>query len=299
MAEIPLFLHEEHHEAFLIWHYAIRRGLLPAQQNVLLHVDSHADMAPPVLRTPIRQFPQTLAAIAQFTYDELGIATFMLPAIYQRLFPTVYWLHPKPEQTERVEQYVRTYQQAGQHFIVGPASSPWQPDKPWQDRVSFTHQTIALEQSVSEAQSLVLDIDLDFFSCEIFVNSAASVEITPPAAARFEQHTYDPLRLHGNCFLEERDQRYYLHFNFNIGQPIKTSARLSEAAIVQRIDRFGGFLRDNHITPALIDVCRSRFSGYTPEDQWEFIERRLLAQLRELYSIESIPLDAILNAERV
>ena len=217
----------------------------------------------------------------------------MLPAIYQRLFPTVYWLQPKPKQIERVEQYVRTYQQAGQHFIVGPAS--WPQQKPWQDRVNFTYHVIGLEQPVAEAPSLVLDIDLDFFSCEIVANSAASVEITPAAAARFEQHTYDPLRLYGNCFLEARAQRYYLHFNFNIGESIKTSAKLSEAAILQRIDRFGAFLRNNRIMPALIDVCRSRFSGYTPGDQWEFIEQQLFAKLRELYALDPIPLDALLH----
>src|SRR5512136_599098 len=118
MAEIPLFLHEEHHEAFFIWHYAIQHDLLPAQQNVLLHVDSHADMGQPHLRTAIHQFPQTMPEIEQFTYNELGIGTFILPALYQRIFDTLYWLPPKTAKTCTEQKYVRTHKQAGQYFIV-------------------------------------------------------------------------------------------------------------------------------------------------------------------------------------
>jgi hypothetical protein len=295
MSKIPLFLHEEHHEAFFIWHYAIQHNLLPPQQNVLLHVDSHADMGQPLLRTSIHQFPQALAAIAQFTYDELNIATFILPAIYQRLFSTMYWLLPKAKQTGVAQQYVRTHKQAGQYFIVGPDFSPWPHNKPWQDRVTFTQHVITMEQPVSEAHALVLDIDLDFFSCEFFVNSATMVEITLQEAERFKQNKYTPLRLHGNCFLVERDHRYYLGFNFNPSEQIETSTKLSEEAILKRIDQFGIFLQTNKITPTLIDVCRSRFSGYTPVEQWEFIEQRLLAKLQELYASEPIFIDTILN----
>jgi hypothetical protein len=285
MKPIPLFLHEEHHEAFLIWHYAIQRGLLPAQQNVLLHVDSHSDMGQPLLRTAIHQFPHTLADIAQFTYNELNIGTFILPAIYQGIFQTIYWLQPKAGKLQTAQKYVRTHKQAGQYFIVGPDFSPWPHNKPWQDRVCFTQHVISLETPVPAMPSVVLDIDLDFFSCEFFIDAAAKVEITPQEAERFQQNRYHPLRLHNHCMLEVHDHRFYLVLNVNSGGQIETSAKLSEEAIVQRIDRFGAFLRDNKITPTLIDVCRSRFSGYTPGDQWEWIEQRLCAKLRELYAI--------------
>lgn len=288
MPDIPLFLHEEHHEAFLIWHYALQRGLLSAQQNTLLHVDSHADMGQPYLRTSIHQFPQTMPEIERFTYNELGIGTFILPALYQRMFDTMCWLSPKARETRTDQKYVRTHKQAGYYFIVGPDFSPWPHNKPWQDRVCFTQHIISMENSIPDAQSLVLDIDLDFFSCEFFINQTTKVEITPQEAERFRQNRYYPLRLHNTCFLEEQDHHYYLVFHVNSNEQIDTSAKLSEEAIVQRIERFGRFLRDNKISPALIDVCRSRFSGYTPADQWELIEQHLLAILRELYAIEPV-----------
>ncbi len=45
MRSIPTFIVEEHHEAFLIWKYAIQNNLIPAKGNHLFHVDEHSDMS--------------------------------------------------------------------------------------------------------------------------------------------------------------------------------------------------------------------------------------------------------------
>lgn len=36
----------------------------------------------------------------------------------------------------------------------------------------------------------------------------------------------------------------------------------------------------------MIDICRSRLSGFTPDDQWEFIERKLIEKFSDTYEIE-------------
>jgi hypothetical protein len=41
---IPIFIMEEHHEAFIVWNYAMRAGWIPVKENCLFHVDTHADM---------------------------------------------------------------------------------------------------------------------------------------------------------------------------------------------------------------------------------------------------------------
>ena len=40
---IPLFIVEEHHEAFIAWNHAVQKGWLPNKENCLLHVDAHSD----------------------------------------------------------------------------------------------------------------------------------------------------------------------------------------------------------------------------------------------------------------
>lgn len=47
MNKIPFYIIEEHHEAFLIWHYAIIKGLINKNRNTLLHIDEHSDMLLP------------------------------------------------------------------------------------------------------------------------------------------------------------------------------------------------------------------------------------------------------------
>jgi hypothetical protein len=47
---VPLYILEEHHEAFLIWNYARQKGIIPEINNSLFHFDSHSDMGIPFLR---------------------------------------------------------------------------------------------------------------------------------------------------------------------------------------------------------------------------------------------------------
>src|SRR5207244_805388 len=80
---------------FLAWHYAITQGWMPACLNTLLHVDEHSDWATPRLRRSIESAGSTLAGIAEFTYTELDIGSFIWPAVYQGIFNQVYWLRTR------------------------------------------------------------------------------------------------------------------------------------------------------------------------------------------------------------
>ena len=56
--------------------------------------------------------------------------------------------------------------------------------------------------------------------------------------------------------------------------------------IDKRVNKFIDFLIRNNLKPGLIDICRSRYSGYTPADQWEYIENKLMEGLGELYNLK-------------
>ena len=166
MDSIPLYKMEEHHEAFLIWHDAIKKNYLPPKGNALLHIDHHSDMGKPVLRTPINDLKLDIEELNRFTYDELGIGDFIYPAVYQGIFQTVFWLlqpngldQPKPAR----KIVLSTYQNEGKIFLINQAnlSSP--------GSVSFIRHDLTIEEPINPTQPIVLDIDLDYFYDKTFL----------------------------------------------------------------------------------------------------------------------------------
>jgi hypothetical protein len=300
MTKIPLFIIEEHHEAFFIWNYAVLKGLMPAADNTLLHVDQHSDISPPRFYTSLKSLPNDLRAIAEFTYNELGIGVFIPAAVYQGLFKELYWLqHNKLKVTTTLHIY--SYNQAGQALLLTSnlhEAGPFNPDR---QSVAYQIKTIADELPALEA--VVLDIDLDYFSCvkeHPWQNMGASrIEITPAEYERFTANKYHPLRLNGGGVKAHReDGRYYLLVKA-FPEAIDSRLEATPAQIRQRIEQLVKFLRDNHIRPQLIDLCHSRFSGFTAADQWEFIEQELLAQLNDLYDCEISHISDILAKEKI
>jgi hypothetical protein len=94
----------------------------------------------------------------------------------------------------------------------------------------------------------------------------------------------------------DENGRYYVNYNY-MPEPIREKATASEAEILNRINRFAEFLQTNRIRPQIIDICRSRFSGYTPEHQWQFIEKNLIAQLNTLFELKVDHIDEIFARE--
>ncbi len=286
MNSIPLCIMEEHHEAFWLWQYAIRQKLIEPDGNVLLHVDRHDDMQSPVLRTSVKELSSSLDNMARFTYDELGVATFILPAVYQHIFHEVYWCRPQKKAAVTSRNYLRSYQQAGKMFIIGPDPSPWPHKKSWQDRVSFTYYEIGPEARLELTLPVILDIDLDFFVRNVFQSERQRLEVTENEFRRFQEDKYHFLRLNYRCYAGEEDSGYYVYFYPELDRPIEYPGTASqEETILQKIQRFGVFLHKNDIRPVLIDLCRSRKSGYMPSDTWEFAEQELLRLLQGMYSV--------------
>jgi len=290
VAAIPYFVMEEHHEAFFLWHYAIQRDLIPERGNFLLHVDEHADIGSPRLHRPLDELGGNLREIDRFTFDELSCFEFIVPALYQGLFSEWVWIQGNPPR--RSDQLLlvqgvggkgRSFELKAADFVEGrrPLVPLW-----WNERAArYRLQTI--DDPIAPRDPLVLDIDLDYFSCEDAVNLVQKLEVTREEYESFRADRYHFLKVNqgSRIKMQEEGGRFFLYLR-NYPEPLPTPLRVDEDEILRRIERFAAWLEAHAIRPRLIGSARSRFSGYTPLDQWQFIETHLIERLGRLYDLE-------------
>ena len=295
MTKIPFYIMEEHHEAFFIWNYAVAEGLIDKTQNTLLHVDEHSDLVFPLLNTSLKSVNHNLKQLYDFTYSELSIASFIYPAIYQGMFSGVYWLRQQHDNISRVQKkmHIYSHQGKGKRLMLKSKADFSELFNP--DYKSFTMTYMTVQDSLSSQEveksnkSVILDIDIDYFSCDNASGAYFEVEITQDAYDDYVNNFYNKIRLSlgGNTSVKYMDGKYYF-CSIQPDELLAEKLKVSEDTIVERIDALIDFLNVNEIQPKLIDVCRSRLSGYTPNDQWEFIENTLVEKLSSIYEFDPI-----------
>jgi sulfatase maturation enzyme AslB (radical SAM superfamily) len=290
---IAVIVTEEHNEAFLVWHAAVRHGLLPARGNVLLHVDQHSDMKAPRFHRPLPEIGADLAEITRFTYQELDIESFIVPACLQGFFDRIEWLQrDEPPATWRFcvtslrgEREVLATRKQAPGGDEPPVEGPW-----------LTWITRGLDGPAPEPPAAgagtVLGIDLDYFSCDEALNRRASVEISRAELESFENDPYHALRLGSRFRSRVEDGRCFLDFNC-FDEELVSPRRSTEAEYASRVRDLVEFLSRNRLRPQLIHITRSRRSGFTPADQWQRIEDLLLGGLHSLYDLRMTSIEAL------
>ncbi|MFZ7101725.1 MAG: UPF0489 family protein [Peptococcaceae bacterium] len=290
---VPLFILEEHHEAFFIWNYGYFQGMINPFGNTLLHVDSHEDLVTACLAASVDELAEELAGIYEYGYRELGIASFIMPAIYRGIINNYTFLSRYDNHTgPRISKYIASYDGEGKFFKTGDVNNLLRVQlqsaaSRWDKHSFYTYQEIGLQGRFTSRQPVILDIDLDYFSCDNSLSAVEKkIEITPEAYLEFKNNKYHPFRIMPAAALAavREGNRYYLYYNE--WQEMADFKKVSLKVIDKRINGLMDFLKNNRIKPSLIDICRSRFSGYTPRDQWQYIENKLLEGLSRLYYLE-------------
>lgn len=293
MKKTPLFIFEEHHEAFFVWNYSVMNKIIQASNNVLLHVDEHSDMGVPKFNKSMK-FLNNLKALHDFTYTELAITTFIIPAVFQGIFNQVYWLYQSNNESKKAKKSIvyspnsegkilklLKADQIDQLGLLSLYNSKFR---------DFMFEPITTECQFSDRQPIVLDIDLDYFSCNpsSYYYNQGKLEVTEEEYKSFHENKYHFLRLSfgSNINIKEENGKYYLFLSSTEPLVITGKLNVSEEEIIKRIDRFMTFLNKNNFEIQMIDICRSRISGFTPDDQWEFIEEKLIEKLSNMYELE-------------
>ncbi|PST84255.1 hypothetical protein C7T94_05915 [Pedobacter yulinensis] len=278
---------EEHHEAFIAWAGALQQERIQ-KGGVLLHFDDHADFRTPVFEQSIaRLLEQPLAQIEELVYKEFKIDTFIAPAMYLGLFNTYAWIRQDMRQSADMPLFIRSYNGAGKRLLMGKNTVDDTADTrgfrsaKW-SAADFATQTLRIDGS------LVLDIDLDYFSCCVNPSAENSVviEITENEYLDFTGNRYHYLNfITGFIKAQAQGGRYFYILN-GYTQKYESEREVTSDVILDRIEAFAAALRQKQLEPDLITICRSRISGFTPPGQWRFIEKNVLDALGDLYSLQ-------------
>jgi hypothetical protein len=283
---IPAMVVEEHHEAFLAWNYAVSERMIPASKNTLLHIDEHADMGLPHLRRLVPAPGSDLRECQRFTYNEISIYEFITTAVYQGLFDRLYWIQRAVTEKQARQVVVSSHANRGKALRMSVGVP-----EPGSDGKSAVYFTQTVRDGFAPGASTILDIDLDYFSCDQAESRVERLEISETEYWSVRENPYHFLRINQGNRVEMKKEggRFFLYLKRYEDQapcPLKVNPE----TIFQRIDELTGYLKRHSVLPRFITIARSRFSGYTPIDQWQFIEENLMAMLRRLYDLEQISL---------
>ena len=293
MQMIPISLMDEHNDAFYHWNVFCERGYILKENNYLLHIDHHSDSEFGAYDWDLRHMPKTAAEALRFTDQCLGIADFIIPAIYQGLFSTFHTVkNVLPCTITEEEHFVKL---SGENVLFSGKYIPFvhAARKTDSNYRFFLNRSNGLKgpDDLKGADSLVIDVDLDYFCWDDSLKSVPvkRIEITEQAFQEFCTDRNHPFQILPKKLLSVscEDGRFFLEYREKYPQ----TPSASDKRILERIDRLLHWLAGTKVTPRAIDVCRSSYSGYLPSDKAEFVEKNFLKRLEEIYELSYIAID--------
>lgn len=291
---------EEHRDAYYHWHRMIDRGIIPAQDNYLLHIDHHDDMEGMGYCWDLTQMPRNAAEALEFTDQCLGIADFIIPAMWEKTFTTVHLLTELAPARNKISTCSISLMKGSRTCLSvdedrnAVGDRPHRAVPPWlsEESARKTEITCTVKQGgLNENErypvhGLVLDVDLDYFCWDdaLRFGIPQRIEITREAYREFLDDRDHPFRILPTRLVDvtEKDGKYWLYFVNHIPEnPIP-----DDETILRRIDRLFSYIQRMGIKPSAIDICKSAKSGYLPAQKAGFVEKQFLERLEKLFPIE-------------
>ncbi|XP_068197442.1 UPF0489 protein C5orf22 homolog isoform X2 [Antennarius striatus] len=180
--QLPVWIVEDHHDVVCHIYRTIASRHLPVKDIKMVHLDSHPDLLIPVNMSADTVFDKDKL------FSELSIENWIMPMVYAGHVSDVAWLHPywaqqireeKKTEEDRVRWLAKRSRLEGDDAAeasgserdqrcvdaLQPAESSNEPNL-GNDDGSTCYVVERLSAFLSDTESYILDIDLDFFSCK-------------------------------------------------------------------------------------------------------------------------------------
>ena len=298
--KIKTYILEEHNESYLVWNFAIKNKIIHPENNTLLHVDEHSDMNAPRVKTSIFDVFNSLENIIDFTYNELPINSFIIPAVFQGIFNRINWIQNNHTRSViyRQKRCVRTFNNEGKKFIIfNPNNVPTDMNMNVR-KFNFYHTSID-DLSIVDHHNIVLDINLAYFCCVSDPNEykVNYIQITENEYNEFvENYRYHNLKYEffGHRIDVKKENGNYFYIINDHEEIYNLKAKTKDDALINLIRRFVDKLASYKLTPKMITITRSLKSGYTPDDKADLIEKELINNLNRIYNLSISHVDDLL-----
>ncbi len=286
---IPLYIMDEHNEAFYWWHRAHLEGSFDEPYD-LFHIDAHDDMGRPESFRKSLYFPEDSLVrnpeyYRDFAATELDHGNFIIPAVLGRLVRNVYFIYPKWRKfkPQRKRYNVSSVFGEGKILKYGMKAVD-KTDKRFlnalPDLVFYSYSMLDMNK-IPCNKKVILDIDLDYFACRdsILNHFRYALAITPEQYRNRDAWLSDKtLAFAGLSFeFSEKNGQYFVHVAHKKGKEISHMPAMDE--IVSEISAMIDILHSKKIRPMVVTIARSCISGYCPRDYMDEIEKELTRKL--------------------
>lgn len=272
---VPVYLLDEHHEAFIAWWLHFKQISLP-HSLTLIHIDEHADFGLPHLTLPIPTLFENLNKVELFVYKQLTIGTFLIPSAAAHFFSNLIWIRPSKELTEEAKEI---------HLGVSGSAPFLSFTSSGVDNASFQYSALTWDKAASNLEEWMLDICLDSFLCnEKLTPEPFLLEITPAQFRLINKNNLNVwnMRYGSAARVLKRSKAYFFELdlsNWSSKEFIDNSIHVD-----QRLNNLIMFLSKIERVPSVVTVSRSVMSGYVPRDQVEILENRVIAILMAAFN---------------